>query len=158
MKYFIYGDFDLLHRGHLSLLEYCQSLKAASDKMKQQGRVHIDTWGEVIIGLSSDKTISKIKGRGRPITKQDDRAFALKTLPFVDTVRVYENNPCKLIKELEPYLILRGSDSEEDIWMHSFGEKMQNKEITKGYDVKVYPSLKGYGTTEIINEILSNRN
>jgi bifunctional ADP-heptose synthase (sugar kinase/adenylyltransferase) len=154
VKYFIYGDFDLLHKGHLSLLEYCDDLRNSADRMKKQGRVRVDSWGEVVVGLSSDKTISKIKGHGRPITKQDDRAFTLKTLPFVDVVHIYEDNPRELIEKLEPYLILRGSDSKEDTWLHSFGKEMQNEEITKGYDVKVYPSLKGYGTTEIINKVL----
>ena len=60
---FTNGCFDILHRGHIALLEYCHSL------------------GErVIVGINSDKSVSRLKGEKRPINNQNDRKFMLESI------------------------------------------------------------------------------
>lgn len=90
---FTNGCFDILHVGHLDLLEYCSSL------------------GFVIVGLNSDESVRQLKGRNRPILPQEARERMLRSLRFVDEVIVFDElTPEKLIKNLEPDLIVKGSD------------------------------------------------
>ena len=63
---FTNGCFDIIHRGHVELLAYCKSL------------------GEkVIVGLNSDCSVKRLKGKSRPVTSQDDRKLILEALKYV---------------------------------------------------------------------------
>lgn len=126
---FTNGCFDILHLGHILLLEYCKSL------------------GDyLIVGLNSDKSIKNIKGDDRPINKQYDRKKILESIKFVDKVIIFEENtPLNLIKEVKPNIIVKGGD--------------YIKEQVVGYglaEVVIFEYKNGYSTTEIIKNI-SNR-
>ena len=90
---FTNGCFDIIHRGHLKLLEYCKSL------------------GNVVVGLNSDKSVKELKGKHRPINNESDRKYLLESLSFVDKVIIFnENTPYDLIKEIKPDIIVKGGD------------------------------------------------
>jgi len=91
---FTNGCFDLLHRGHV---EYLQ-------KARQLGDV-------LIVGLNSDRSVEKLKGRGRPIVPAEDRAAVLAALECVDYVVLFdEDTPARLIEALKPDILVKGSD------------------------------------------------
>ena len=90
---FTNGCFDILHPGHIKLLEYCSSL------------------GKVVVGLNSDESVKKLKGPNRPFNNQVDRKFMLESCKFVSSVHIFnEETPYKLIKDLEPDFIVKGGD------------------------------------------------
>ena len=91
---FTNGCFDLLHTGHIS---YLKSAKQKCDIL--------------ILGLNSDESIKKLKGKNRPIVELKDRVEILSSFPFVDKIVVFEEvTPIKLIKKIKPNIIFKGKD------------------------------------------------
>ena len=91
---FTNGCFDILHAGHVDYLA----------KAKEKGDI-------LIVGLNSDSSVRKIKGEKRPIINQKERAFLLYNLKSVDYVTLFdEDTPEKLIGELIPDILVKGSD------------------------------------------------
>ena len=89
---FTNGCFDLLHTGHIS---YLKSAKQKCDIL--------------ILGLNSDESIKKLKGKNRPLVEQKDRVEILSSFPFVDKIVVFEEvTPIKLIKKIKPNIIFKG--------------------------------------------------
>lgn len=95
IKVFVNGTFDLLHRGHLELLNYAKSL---GDK--------------VYVGIDSDRRVSEKKGPSRPIYTQEDRKFFLENLKSVDKVYVFDSDIQleSLINMIQPNKMVVGSD------------------------------------------------
>ena len=91
---FTNGCFDLIHVGHVKYLQ------AAKD------------YGDVLIlGLNSDKSVTKLKGKNRPINSELDRAYILSALEVVDYVVIFEDDtPYQLIKSIEPDTLVKGGD------------------------------------------------
>jgi len=91
---FTNGCFDILHRGHVEYLA----------KAKELGDV-------LIVGLNSDSSVRQIKGEGRPIVPQEDRAFILSNLVSVDYVVIFDElTPYNLISKILPDVLVKGSD------------------------------------------------
>ena len=91
---FTNGCFDILHSGHIRYLE----------KSKCLGDI-------LIVGLNSDKSVSSLKGKDRPINSQTDRALILAALEAVDYVVIFdEDTPYNLIKHIQPDILAKGSD------------------------------------------------
>jgi D-beta-D-heptose 7-phosphate kinase/D-beta-D-heptose 1-phosphate adenosyltransferase len=94
---FTNGCFDLLHIGHIKLLEEAANLD-----------------GFLIVGINSDKSVRKIKGSNRPIIPEQERARIVAALECVDCVVLFdEATPQKLIELIKPDIIVKGSDWEE---------------------------------------------
>jgi len=94
-KIFVNGTFDLLHRGHLELLNYAKSL---GDR--------------VYVGIDTDRRVSEKKGLSRPIYKQEDRKFFLENLKSVYKVYLFDSDiqlEC-LINMIKPDIMVVGSD------------------------------------------------
>lgn len=128
---FTNGCFDLIHKGHVYLLKEAKKL------------------GDVlIVGLNSDSSIKKIKGKGRPILKEEERSFIIDNIKGVDYVVIFnEKTPFKLIKEIKPDILVKGGDYKEDeIVGGEFVKKRKGK-------VVIIPYLSGFSTTEIIRRI-----
>jgi len=91
---FTNGVFDVLHRGHIDLLERAKS------------------WGDVlVVGLNSDASTRRLKGPSRPINRQSDRARVLSALRAVDHVCIFpEDTPLRLIEALRPHVLVKGSE------------------------------------------------
>lgn len=128
---FTNGCFDIIHRGHVEYLNQAKSL----------GKY-------LLVGLNSDESVRKIKGKGRPINIEADRAFVLSNLKCVDAVIVFnEDTPYNLIKAVRPDILVKGGDWKED--------KIVGSDVVKNYGGKVY-SLKyidSYSTSNIIDKI-----
>jgi D-beta-D-heptose 7-phosphate kinase / D-beta-D-heptose 1-phosphate adenosyltransferase len=91
---FTNGCFDLLHAGHISFLEAAKS------------------FGDVLIlGLNSDRSVTSLKGKERPINTQADRAYILAALEVVNYVVIFdEDTPYELIKVIKPHTLVKGGD------------------------------------------------
>ena len=90
MIVFTNGCFDILHKGHLFLLQYCRQLSE---------RHSLSDPGRVYVGINTDESIKRLKGPDRPINTQSDRRFHLLSLKFVDDVFYFnEDTPYELIK------------------------------------------------------------
>lgn len=128
---FTNGCFDILHVGHV---DYLSRAKALGDIL--------------VVGLNSDSSVKKIKGKNRPINNERDRARVLSSLSFVDYISIFnESTPERLIKELKPDIIAKGGDWKiKDIVGGSFVRSYGGK-------VKSIPFVKGYSTTSLIKRI-----
>lgn len=129
---FTNGCFDILHIGHVKYLE----------KAKKYGDV-------LIVGLNSDSSVRKIKGKSRPLNKQKDRALVLAALGFIDYVVIFnEDTPYNLISILKPDVLVKGSDWHKD---KIVGAGLVNK---AGGKVIGAPFIKGFSTTKLIRKII----
>jgi rfaE bifunctional protein nucleotidyltransferase chain/domain len=125
---FTNGCFDIIHYGHIKYLEKCKRL------------------GDfLVIGLNSDSSVKKIKGKNRPVTGEKERAAVLSALEFVDFVTLFRDiTPEKLIKAITPDVLAKGGDWRvKDI---AGGEHVKKA----GGRVVSIPFVKGYSTTRII--------
>jgi len=129
---FTNGCFDLLHIGHVRYLE----------KAKALGDV-------LVVGVNSDSSVRKLKGRRRPIQPEQDRAEILSALGCVDYVALFnEIDPLKLITALKPDVLVKGGD-----WTK---EQTVGKEVVErsGGEVVILPFVKGASTSNLIETIL----
>ncbi len=125
------GCFDLLHAGHVALLE--------------AARAHGDL---LVVGLNSDASIRRLKGRGRPLMPQLARAVLLASLRCVDYVVVFEEDtPRELIEALLPDVLVKGADYPLD---QIVGRKAV--EAAGGRVVRV-PLVEGFSTTGLLKRI-----
>ena len=128
---FTNGCFDIIHRGHIEVLAQTADL---GDRL--------------IIGLNSDTSIQKLKGKNRPIIEEQSRAILLASLEFVDAVVIFsEDTPLKLISALLPDVLAKGGDYEiETIVGHEIVQQ-------NGGKVKFVPFVDGFSSTTIIEKI-----
>lgn len=95
---FTNGCFDLLHKGHITLLKQSKSI---CDRL--------------VVGLNSDSSVKRLKGESRPIKSQEERAIILAALQYVDMVVIFdEDTPLRIIEALEPDVLIKGADYTED--------------------------------------------
>jgi D-beta-D-heptose 7-phosphate kinase/D-beta-D-heptose 1-phosphate adenosyltransferase len=125
---FTNGCFDVLHAGHVRYLETAKS------------------YGDILIlGLNSDRSVAALKGEGRPINTQLDRAYILASLEAVDYVVVFdEDTPYDLIKAVKPHVLVKGSDYE--------GQEVVGQDIAD--DLKLVQFVDDKSTTNTIEKIL----
>lgn len=129
---FTNGCFDILHKGHIKLLE----------KAKSMGDV-------LVVAINSDGSVKKIKGPKRPLSPATDRALVLSAISFVDFITIFnEPDPARIIKKLNPDVLVKGGDwKKAEIVGRSYVE-------SKGGKVHSIPLAKGYSTTRLINSIV----
>ena len=122
---FTNGCFDLLHPGHISLLQRAASL---CDRL--------------IVGLNSDASVSRLKGPQRPVQNARQRGNALAALPFVDAVVLFEEDtPAQLIEAIKPQHLIKGGDYRPD-------EIVGHDSVTaSGGQVHALPLLDGFSTS-----------
>jgi D-beta-D-heptose 7-phosphate kinase / D-beta-D-heptose 1-phosphate adenosyltransferase len=124
---FTNGCFDILHLGHIKYLEKAKSL----------GNI-------LIIGLNSDKSVTSLKGTGRPINSQNDRAYLLAALEVVDYVVIFdEDTPYELIKTIKPDSLVKGDDYK--------GKKVVGEDIAE--NLILIDFIEGKSSTKIIEKI-----
>ena len=131
---FTNGCYDLLHPGHVRLLERARSL------------------GDVlVVGLNTDSSVRLSKGSGRPLTPERERAELLLSLEAVDGVVLFdEETPRALIARLLPDILVKGAD-----WSHFIAGR-EEVEAASGRVVTV-PLEPGYSTTRTLEKILSQQ-
>ena len=126
---FTNGCFDVLHRGHIYYLSRAREL------------------GDLLIlGLNSDESVTRLKGPGRPVNKQQARAEVLGGLAFVDYIVIFpEDTPLNLINALRPHVLIKGGDYKVD-------EIVGTQQVRSwGGIVKTIPLLEGYSSSSIID-------
>jgi D-beta-D-heptose 7-phosphate kinase/D-beta-D-heptose 1-phosphate adenosyltransferase len=124
---FTNGCFDLLHPGHIKILK----------EAKNKGDV-------LIVGLNSDNSIKRIKGKKRPILDEKARATILEAIEFVDYIVIFEEDtPYNLIREIRPHYLVKGED-----WRKK--EVVGKNLVDKVFLVKL---VNGYSTTSIIEKV-----
>lgn len=132
---FTNGCFDLLHVGHLRVLSEAKKL------------------GDVLlVALNSDRSVREIKGAGRPILPERERAELIAALEMVDYVTLFdEPDPLNLLGEVKPDVLVKGGDWAED--------KVVGRELVEGWGgkVAVVPYLADHSTTDIIEKIERTR-
>lgn len=128
---FTNGCFDVLHRGHVEYLNQARQL------------------GEVlVVGLNSDDSVRRLKGPGRPLMPQEDRAYILASLTAVDFVCIFsEDTPHQLIAKLKPDVLVKGSDYQ----LHEIVGRDVVEEL--GGRVVTLPIIPGRSTTDLIQRI-----
>ncbi len=128
---FTNGCFDLLHPGHISLLEQA---RAACDRL--------------IVGLNSDASVRRLKGAGRPVQSEAARAAVLASLASVDLVVIFgEDTPLALIEALEPEVLVKGADYARD--------QVVGAEVVERHGGRVVLAeiTPGYSTTGVIEKL-----
>ncbi len=129
---FTNGCFDILHVGHLRLLEEASKLG--------------DT---LIVGVNSDASVRRLKGVSRPIRSEQDRASMLRALPWVTDVRIFdEDTPEELIKAIKPDILVKGGDYKLD--------DIVGRQYVS--EVVIFPFQDGASnsSSKIIQSVLSN--
>ncbi|HXE75675.1 MAG TPA: D-glycero-beta-D-manno-heptose 1-phosphate adenylyltransferase [Candidatus Xenobia bacterium] len=128
---FTNGCFDLLHVGHVRLL--------------QQARAEGDA---LVVGLNSDASVQRLKGAGRPLVAQADRAELLAALECVDAVTIFEEDtPRELIAAVLPDVLVKGGD-----WA---ADRIVGREEVEanGGKVVVVPYVEGHSTSALIEKL-----
>lgn len=128
---FTNGCYDLLHPGHIRLLERAKSL------------------GDILIlALNTDSSVRRLKGPGRPLMQQDERIAMAMALEAVDVVTIFdEDTPRELISEVLPDILVKGAD-----WAHFIAGREEVE--AAGGKVLTLPLEAGLSTTGIVETIL----
>jgi rfaE bifunctional protein nucleotidyltransferase chain/domain len=123
--------FDILHPGHIF------SLSQAAQEADY-----------LIVGVNSDESVKRLKGKERPISNQESRSLILASLLMVDAVIVFEEDtPLELINVIKPEVLVKGGD-------YTIEEIVGAKEvIANGGRVVINPVIEGYSTTNIIEKL-----
>jgi len=129
---FTNGCYDILHPGHIRLLESARSL------------------GDILIlALNTDASVQRLKGPTRPLVSQDQRAELAAALQAVDAVIFFdEDTPRELIAAVLPDILIKGAD-----WAHFIAGREEVE--AAGGKVLTLPLEPGYSTTGILEEVLS---
>ncbi len=128
---FTNGCFDILHAGHVMYLA----------DAKEQGDI-------LIVGLNSDSSVKRLKGKTRPLNPQTERAIVLAGLASVDYVVIFEEDtPYELIKKIQPDVLVKGGD-----WAITsiVGHEIV---VNKGGVVKSLCFVEGLSTTNTIAKV-----
>jgi rfaE bifunctional protein nucleotidyltransferase chain/domain len=128
---FTNGCFDLLHPGHLETLEKARSLGDA-----------------LIVGVNSDRSVREMKGQGRPIMPERERAEVLTALACVDGVVIFdEPTPQEMVAALLPDVLVKGGD-----WANDQIIGREETEAAGGKVVSI-PVVAGYSTSAMVEKI-----
>lgn len=128
---FVNGCFDVLHVGHISLLEFCKS-----------------ECDHLVVAIDSDEKVKASKGKDRPFNNLKDRITMLKSIRYVDEVRSFGSSEEleELVEYIRPDIMVVGSDWE--------GKQIIGSKFAK--QLKYFRRLDGYSTTAIL-ENTTNR-
>ena len=129
MKVMVNGTFDIVHRGHIGMLNYAKSLGIT-----------------LLVAIDSDRRVKELKGPTRPVNSQWDRWYLLGNLKAVDTVRLFDSTEelIEIMKEYKPDIYVKGSDWKKDTesTAHQYCK-----------EVIYYDRVGDYSTTNIIQRI-----
>lgn len=132
---FTNGCFDLLHLGHV---DYLAKAKDLGDRL--------------IIGVNTDSSVKRLKGKNRPLQDENSRLHILAALHSVDAVVLFDDDtPYELIKKIQPDILVKGADYKI--------ENIVGYDIvtSRGGSVKTIEFIEGYSTTNIEQRILNSK-
>jgi D-beta-D-heptose 7-phosphate kinase/D-beta-D-heptose 1-phosphate adenosyltransferase len=128
---FTNGCFDLLHVGHVTLLEDCRSFGS-----------------KLVLGLNTDASVQRLKGPSRPVVGEMERARVMAALGAVDAVVLFdEDTPLELIEVLRPDVLVKGGDYTVD--------SVVGHELVASYGgrTEIVPTVEGFSTTNIVRKL-----
>ncbi len=124
------GCFDILHRGHA---EYLQSARNTADAL--------------LVLVNADDSIRQLKGPSRPICKEQDRAFLLACLEFIDAVVIFDSQRCdQELAALQPDVYVKGGD----YTIEKLAAPEREVLLACGAEFQFIPFVPGYSTTAVI--------
>jgi len=130
------GCFDILHVGHVRYLEQARSLGDA-----------------LAVGLNSDASTRRLKGPGRPVNSEGDRAEILAALATVDYVTIFdEDTAAELVEAIRPAIYVKGGDYPADADAAGFPPEGRLV-LAYGGSVEILPYLDGHSTTGLIKRV-----
>jgi D-beta-D-heptose 7-phosphate kinase/D-beta-D-heptose 1-phosphate adenosyltransferase len=132
-KVIVNGTFDILHLGHINLLQNAKSYPNAY----------------VLVLIDSDRRVKQLKGTNRPVHSEYERASMLFALKAVDRVEIFDTDEelIEFIKNFNPDVMVKGSDYQ--------GKPIIGEEYCK--EIKFYDRLDKYSTTNKIQDIINRR-
>jgi D-beta-D-heptose 7-phosphate kinase/D-beta-D-heptose 1-phosphate adenosyltransferase len=132
---FTNGCFDLLHVGHITLLEDCRRFGT-----------------KLVLGLNADASICRLKGPSRPIVGERERARVMAALAAVDAVVLFEEDtPLELIRALRPDVLVKGGD-------YTIETVVGHEEVAaSGGRVEIVPTVEGFSTTNIVRKLMATQ-
>jgi len=127
-KVLVNGTFDIIHRGHIEMLNYA----------KDQGDF-------LLVAIDTDRRVKELKGSSRPVNNQWDRMFMLDNLRAVDSVRFFDSDQdlIDIINSYQPDIMVKGSDYR--------GQPILGEHLIK--EIKFYDRVEPYSTTNTIQRI-----
>lgn len=130
---FTNGCFDLLHAGHVRYLQQARSLGDA-----------------LVVGLNSDRSVRELKGEGRPVNTQDDRAEVLAALGCVDYVVIFDGKRATdLLCVVRPHVYAKGGDYTPD----SLDEGERAALEAAGSEIRILPLVPGRSTSATLERL-----
>ncbi|HEY2038423.1 MAG TPA: bifunctional D-glycero-beta-D-manno-heptose-7-phosphate kinase/D-glycero-beta-D-manno-heptose 1-phosphate adenylyltransferase HldE [Edaphobacter sp.] len=132
---FTNGCFDLLHVGHITLLEDCRRFGT-----------------KLVLGLNADASVCRLKGPTRPIVGERERARVMAALASVDAVVLFEEDtPLELIRALQPDVLVKGGD-------YTIETVVGHEEVAAfGGRVEIVPTVEGFSTTNIVRKLMATQ-
>ena len=128
---FTNGVFDLLHRGHVDVINEARREGAA-----------------LVVGINSDASVRRLKGEERPVCAAPERAYVLAALEAVDAVVVFDQDtPLVLVQLLQPDVIVKGGDYSPDDIVGGDVVRARNGRVV------VVPIVPGHSTTSTIEKL-----
>lgn len=126
------GTFDILHRGHIELLEYAKTLG-----------------DHLLVCIDTDERVRELKGSSRPVNNQNDRKYMLESLKCVDLVATFssEQELEQILAQYQPDIMVKGSDYQ--------GRPIVGAELCK--QIIFYERVPNYSTTQTIQRIADRR-
>ncbi len=131
---FTNGCFDILHQGHLDILQYSKSLGH-----------------KLVVALNTDASVQKLKGPDRPINNESLRSEIMASLYYVDAVILFgEETPLQVIETIVPDVLVKGGDYKKS--------EVVGADVIEahGGEVVIFSYLEGYSTTSLIENIKKN--
>lgn len=130
---FTNGCFDLVHIGHITLLEDCRRFGS-----------------KLVLGLNTDASVCRLKGPTRPIVGERERAGVMAALAAVDAVVLFdEDTPLELIREIRPNVLVKGGD-------YTIETVVGHEEVIEaGGRVEIVPTVEGFSTTNIVRKLVA---
>jgi len=127
-KVLVNGTFDIVHRGHIEMLNYAKSLGS-----------------QLLVAIDTDRRVRELKGNSRPVNSEEDRRFLLLNLKSVDWVWTFDSDQdlIKIINTYRPDIMVKGSDYQ--------GQPILGQDLIK--DIKFYDRVEPYSTTNTIQRI-----
>jgi rfaE bifunctional protein nucleotidyltransferase chain/domain len=130
-KIWVNGCFDVLHRGHIELFEYCSLIGGSNCYVK--------------VGIDSDKRVKELKGESRPFNNQEDRKYFLESIKFIDEVVIFDSETSLInnVQKYSPEIMVVGSDYKDKLVI---GSEYASR-------VVYFDKIGGYSTTKILEKI-----
>lgn len=127
------GCFDLLHVGHVHYLRAAHALGDA-----------------LVVGLNGDQSVRELKGTGRPVNNENDRAEVLAALECVDFVTIFpEKRATRFIEAARPAIYVKGGDYSSDTLNAEESAVLQKI----GAEIRILPFEKGYSTSALLEQL-----